>query len=212
MEVCSSLLATIMEIFRNTRQVPWFTRWMNRLKSSHCTRPCKLEVHLALSTFLSLINISLPWLIIGMVRTNLTLSSSNGTDGGLWCFKNYQQKELHTSRSSLKVEKNISQWQIIMMEVADIFVGLKEHFNCFVFRVLLTWSIRCRDKSSRRTNSMTFNMAGKFVICYLLRNLEISTICMIWLLNLKNVRLEMFSRSSRRDSEISISYSGKFDR
>lgn len=66
-------------------------------------------------------------------------------------------------------------------------------------------------KSSRRTNSMTFNMAGKFVICYLLRNLEISTICMIWLLNLKNVRLEMFSRSSRRDSEISISYSGKFD-
>ena len=101
MEVCSSLLATIMEIFRNTRQVLWFTRWMNRLKSSHCTRPCKLEVHMALNTFLSLINISLPWLIIGMVRTNLTLSSSNGTDGGLWCFRNYQQKELHTSSSSL---------------------------------------------------------------------------------------------------------------
>ena len=73
MEVCSSPLATIKEIFRNTKQAPWFTRWMNRLKSSHCTRPCKLEVHMALSTFLSLINISLLWLIIMMVRTNLTL-------------------------------------------------------------------------------------------------------------------------------------------
>ena len=73
MEVYSSPLETIMEIFTNTRQAPWFTRWMNRLKSSHCTRPCKLEVHMVLSTFLSLINISLLWLIIGMVRTNLTL-------------------------------------------------------------------------------------------------------------------------------------------
>ena len=50
-----------------------FTRWMNRLKNSHFTRPCQLEVHMALSTFLSLINISLLWLIIGMVRTKLTL-------------------------------------------------------------------------------------------------------------------------------------------
>ena len=66
---------SIMEIFTNTRQAPWFTRWMNRLKNSHFTRPCKLEVHMALSTFLSLINISLLWLNFGMVRTNLTLYS-----------------------------------------------------------------------------------------------------------------------------------------
>ena len=58
MEVRSSPLGSIMEIFTNTRQAPWFTRWMNRLKSSHSTRLCKLEVRMALNTFLSLINIS----------------------------------------------------------------------------------------------------------------------------------------------------------
>ena len=100
MEVCSSLLGTSMEIFTDTRQAPWFTRWMNRLKNSYCTRPCKLEVPMVFSTFLSLINISLLWLVIGIIRTNLTLSSSGGMDSSLWYFRNYQQKELHTSSSS----------------------------------------------------------------------------------------------------------------
>ena len=45
-----------------------------------------------------------------------------------------------------------------------------------------------------RTHSAIFNMAGKFVIHYLLRNLEFSTIGMVDYLNLRYLRFSPYER------------------
>ena len=109
MAVCFLLLPTIMAIFLNTRQAPWSTRWMNKLENLICIRPCKLEVLLDLNTFQSLINIFLPWQIITMERTYLTLQFINGMDSGLSSFRKYPQRA-HIASLFLKImDKTI--WQ-----------------------------------------------------------------------------------------------------
>ena len=116
-EVCFLLLRTIMGTLKNTRQVPRSTRWITRLEDCLCTRPCRQEERMAWSTFLSLTNISLLWLIITMEHIGWILQSINGMESCLSTFRNCQQTEQATSRTLRCLGKGISQWPTSMMEV-----------------------------------------------------------------------------------------------
>ena len=64
------------------------------------TRPCRQEELLTWSIFLSQINIFLLSLIITMEHTGWTLQSINGMESCLSTFRNCQQTEQVTSRTS----------------------------------------------------------------------------------------------------------------
>ena len=97
METCFLLLATLLGTLKDTRQVPWSTRWTTQLEDFLSTRPCRQEERMAWSTFLSLTSISLLSLIITIEHTGWTLQSTNGMENCLSTFRNYQQTEQSTS-------------------------------------------------------------------------------------------------------------------
>ena len=120
MEVCFLLFRTFLGALKTTRQVPWSTRRITQLEDCLCTRPCRQEELLTWSTFLSLTNIFLLWLIITMELTGWTLQSINGMESCLSTFRNCQQTQQATSPISRYLVKGISQWPTTMTEVTTL--------------------------------------------------------------------------------------------
>ena len=97
MGTCFLLLPTIMGTLGNWRRAPKSTRWTSWQENSPYTRPYRLEEPVALSTFQSLVNISLLFLMFTMEHISWTLQSTNGMESCLSTFRKYLLTEQPTS-------------------------------------------------------------------------------------------------------------------